>query len=487
MDAKQKYKLKSRRERRTRARALNAMSSPSGAGSSCDRGAGWGQQPARNFTELCKQLSRWYYNNWAARKGIDIPVQDMLREPWKYTGLTKPQQEQLETAQDKLDLVNVLGQALRLERLLGGSVILMGVAGTKDDASEPLVPESVQQGDLKFLNVIPRNRITQTRFSNDPLAANFGRPESYFVNGVEIHRSRLLIFDGNPIAPNNLLDCAGDNRRRNDGFGDSVLEGVLDDLTYATGARQSAFHLINQASIWLLETDLLTLQETKQGDARINELEKIGEQISMFKAAIMDNGGDSRSGSALSSVSPSFGSVPELMMSYLQVLSGAFDIAATRYMGQAPGGLNATGESDLENYYNQIDAKQRQHLRPEIMKLLPVLMNSTFGPGEVGEVKVDVEFEPLWNLSETDESTIRTNDATMLATLFQTGAVSSTEVEAEARERKLLIAEPVDIARTEVGDDAAPDLLGQLQRLADESMAGAVPAPASEAGIPDQV
>lgn len=466
MDAKRRYELEQRRERKNRVRALNAMTSPSGAGGCGDRGAGHQPAKARNFTELNRTLVRWYYSNWAARKGIDIPVADMLREPWSYAGLDDTQTKQIETIQDQLDLVGVLGQALRLERLLGGSVVLMGVADSQEDASKPLDPATIQQGDLKFLNVIPRNRITQTNFSNNPLAANFGRPETYTINGQTIHRSRLLVFDGDPIAPNNAAELAtGDMRRRNDGFGDSVMESVLDDLTYATGARQAAFQLINQASVWLIETDLLTLQETKDGDRRIAELERLGEQISLYKAAILDNGGDSRAGSAMSSVSPSFGSVPELMISYLQVLSAAWDIPATRYIGQAPGGLNATGTSDLENYYNQIESKQRQRLRPQLMKLLSVLLPSVFGQGAVDITNVDVEFEPLWNLSEVDESTVRTNDSNNLVAMTTAGIVTSTEAEAEARERGILIVEPVDESGLG-GTDVAPDLNAALDRLA---------------------
>jgi hypothetical protein len=415
--------------------------------------------------QLNQELTRWYYSNWAARKGIDIPVADMLREPWSYEGLDDEQTKQIETSQDMLGLLTVLGQALRLERLLGGSVILMGVAGSDDDASKPLDPSTVDKGDLKFLNVIPRNRITQAQFSNDPLSANFGRPEFYTIQGTTIHRSRLLIFDGDPIAPNNAADLGiADARRRADGFGDSVMESVLDDLTYATGARQAAFQLINQASVWLIETDLLSLQETKEGSARIAELERLSEQVSLYRAAIIDNGGDSRAGSAMSSISPSFGSVPELMISYLQVLSAAWDIPATRYIGQAPGGLNATGDSDLENYYNQIEAKQRQRLRPQLMKLLAVLLPSVFGRGAVDITNIDIIFEPLWNLSETDLATVRNNDSNSLATLFNTGAISSTEVEAEARERDILIAVPVDESGL-VDPTPAPDLMQQLERL----------------------
>lgn len=50
-------------------------------------------------------------------------------------------------------------------------------------------------------------------------------------------------------------------------------------------------------------------------------------------------------------------------MSFAQLQRG-LDILATRFLGQAPGGLNATGESDLQNYYNMIDAFQRLVIGP---------------------------------------------------------------------------------------------------------------------------
>ena len=467
MDAKRKHKLKDRRTRRNRVRTMNSQTGPSGAGGSGDRGRGQTTARARDFTAITKEVTELYYGNWSARKGIDIPVDDMLREPWAYEGLDDPQKKLVNTAQDDLDVIGVLGQALRLERLLGGSVILMGVASDGDvDPREPLDPTTVQKGDLKFLNVIPRSRITKTDFSSDPMAANYGRPELYTVAGHTIHRSRLLIFDGNPIAPNNAADLSTTNlRRRNDGFGDSVMESVLDDLTYATGSRQAAFHLINQASVWLIETDFLTLKETKQGQAALEALENMSQQISTYKAALMDNGGDSSGGSSLSSVSPSFGSVPELMMSFLQVLSGAFDIPATRYMSQAPGGLNSSGTGDLENYYNQVESNQRRRLRPQLMKLLAVLIPSTLGPEVVSMADVDVIFEPLWNLSEVELSTVRVNDANALVALTTASIITSHEAAAEAKERGILVAEST-LAAMAIDTGAAPNLDDELARLA---------------------
>src|SRR5690606_38714621 len=41
--------------------------------------------------------------------------------------------------------------------------------------------------------------------------------------------------------------------------------------------------------------------------------------------------------------------LPEIIQQFLQVVSGAADTPVTRLLGQSPGGLNSTGESDLRN------------------------------------------------------------------------------------------------------------------------------------------
>ena len=130
-----------------------------------------------------------------------------------------------------------------------------------------------------------------------------------------------------------------------------------------------------------------------------------------------------------------------VVVGILQVLSAASDIPATRFIGKAPGGLNATGESDRENYYNSIAAKQNHRLKPQLNKLLPVLGPSVLG-NEFDLRQVSIDFPKLWNLNELDESTVRVNDTTNLVSMTTAGIISSAEAEAEARERGVLIVEP---------------------------------------------
>ena len=402
-------------------------------------------------------LNLWRFD-WAARKIVSIPVADALREEWSYTGLGD-NADAVARAVDNLGLVDTLRRALIIERLLGGAAILMGVRDSEDNPELPLLPASVRKGDLCFINVIPRNRLYLADVVSDPFSASYGKPSMYTINGKWVHESRLLVFDGQPLIYDGSLMSFGS--MLGPGFGDSVLQPLMDDLMRATGTRQAAFHLVNTASLMLIKVDIATLQATNAGSERIAELEEIAKQLSLYRAALLDTGPEG--GAEVATLSTSFGSVPELLMAFLQVLSAASDIPATRFLGQAPGGLNATGTSDLENYYNSIDSFQVMRIKPQLLKLLRILHPSVTGlPLPDG---VDIEFPPLWNLSDKEAADIRQIDANVITTLAAGGVIGGDEAYAEARERGLLIA-PAESDDEQVADaDPIIDPAAALAKL----------------------
>ena len=418
---------------RKRLRTQNANTQGrSGAGGTQDRGAD--TRPLQGAALSQQELLNLWRFDWAARKIVSIPVADALREEWSYTGLGDST-DAIARAADNLGLIDTLRRALIIERLLGGAAILMGVQDSEDNPEQPLLPTRVRQGDLRFINVIPRNRLYLADVVSDPFSASYGKPAMYTINGKRVHESRLLVFDGQPLTYDGSLMSF--SSLLGPGFGDSVLQPLMDDLMRATGTRQAAFHLVNTASLMLIKADIATLQATNSGSERIAELEEIAKQLSLYRAALLDTGPEG--GAEVATLSTSFGSVPELLMAFLQVLSAALDIPATRFLGQAPGGLNATGTSDLENYYNSIDSFQMLRIKPQLLKLLRILHPSVTGqPLPDG---VDIEFPPLWNLSEREAADIRQIDANVITALAAGGVIGGDEAYAEARERGLLTAQ----------------------------------------------
>jgi phage-related protein (TIGR01555 family) len=419
------------------AKVTNNVGRFSGIGSEFDYGQY--QEPATVRLSPFQQdkfVVDLYFSDWASKKGIQIPVDDQLRDGWKYEGLTDEQSALMVTFGDTLGVLEKFKQAMRLERLIGGCVIFMGIADGAEGPDKPVNYEALQKGCLKFMNVIPRTRVTNTVLDYDPLSPTYGEPLTYWVNGVQVHRDRLILFKGDPLLQTPDSSIVPSQWIRNDGFGVSVLMSMLDDLTRATGSRQAAYQLVQRASVFLFQADTMDLQATKQGQEAFRKMQDIVNQINLFRGAVVDRQpGDS---DPITTISPSFGSVPELVMTFMQVLAAAFDIPGSRFFSQAPGSLNASdGGTSLENYYGGLEAKRKQELRPRLMKWLKVAGPSVLGDQYSG-VKIDVVFEPLWSLSELEQSQVRTADVANVIALQTAQLLSDAEALDELKQRDAL-------------------------------------------------
>ncbi len=273
------------------ARVSNQLTSASGAGSTLDRGAEYrpGRLTTSSYVRDRQNIDLWY-TDWQAKKIVNIPVDDMLRNPWIYEGLDGQEEKVLRTSNDDLRVEGVFRDALRLERLIGGSVIFMGISDGNDNPKEPVNFGMAKQGWLKYLNIVNRERISKVEIDNDLLSPTYGRPTHYNVDAQVVHRSRLLIFPGDPLLPTPDSFLTPTNVDRNDGFGVSVLTAIYDDILRATGTRQAAFHLVNKASEIIVSGDFLSLQETDEGKRKLDDLQEIADQLSIYKTALLDKG-----------------------------------------------------------------------------------------------------------------------------------------------------------------------------------------------------
>lgn len=442
-----------------KAQVSNNVGRFSGLGTEYDYGQY--QQPATTHMSPFFQdkfVVDLYFSDWAAKKGVCIPVDDMLRDGWGYEGMNDEQSALLTTFEDSLNVLEKFKQAMRLERLIGGCVIFLGIADGAKDAAQPVNYEGLQKGCLKFMNVIPRTRITNTTLNYDPLSPTYGETETYWVNGTQVHRDRLILFKGDPLLEVPDASIMPTQWLRNDGFGVSILMGVMDDLTRATGSRQAAYQLVQRASVFLFQADTLDLESTKQGQTTLKKMQDIVNQINLFRGAVVDRQpGDS---DPITTISPSFGSVPELVMTFMQTLAAAFDIPGSRFFSQAPGGLNAgDGGNSLENYYGGLESKRKQELRPRLMKWLKVAGPSVLGE-EYSGVKIDVIFDPLWSMSALEKSQVRTADVNNVIALQTAQLLSDAEALDELKLREALM--------VEIPDEAVEDEEGTSTKTPEE-------------------
>lgn len=387
-----------------------------------------------NFISRWQEYTRWYMTSWEARKIIDIPVQDALRVPVELRELHDSDTSLLMEAYEEFECERQLRRALTQERLLGGSVLLpIFLRQENEETASKLRYSTLQKGDLQAINVVDVSKLARPSNDTDPFSAGYDRVESLLITGVEVHSSRMLVLDGDALF-NRASQMVLENYRFNPcGFGESRLAPLYDLLIRVVGTQQGAYHLVNLSSCLILSAAQLRSM-TAVGSPAKAKLEEIAEQLSIFRAAIVD-----AKDVEFKQHSATFGSVPELVMSFLQILSAGSDIPATRFLGQAPGGLNATGDSDLENYYNNVASWQRSRLLPAQTRLFDWLGAHIWG-WEVWKVKskdLELHYPPLWNLDDVQQSTVDNTYAMLYKSLYEIGVIDAPAVIAELKKREI--------------------------------------------------
>lgn len=107
---------------------------------------------------------------------------------------------------DNIELDSKVLEAMCLGRAYGGAILFIGSVKGRPD--QPLDEE--EPGDVKFLTVFDRREIHASTFYSDPLAPNFGMPETYTIypqfftgqygesmkSGITVHESRCVRFEG---------------------------------------------------------------------------------------------------------------------------------------------------------------------------------------------------------------------------------------------------------------------------------------------------
>lgn len=353
-----------------------------------------------------EQLVNAYRGAWLPRKIVDIPALDATRR-WRAWQADKAQIEKIEAEEVRLDLRTKVNQAMTRARLFGGAAILIGTGET--NTAVPLNTGRIQAGGLKYLAVMNRRQLSPTEIEQDPQSERFGKPKAYRLadSQLEIHPSRLVIFAGaehpDPdLAPANIF-----------GWGDSVLQAIFEPI------KQSDSTMANVASmVFEAKVDVIRIPDFMQSLQDDGYRKQVLERITLAATAkgingtlLLDKEEDYETKSA------SFGTLPDIIDRFLQAVSGAADIPATRLLGQSPSGLNSTGEADLRNYYDRIQALQELDITPALKLLDDCLIRSALGsrPAQIHYV-----WNPLWQPTAKERSEINKQTAETIKILGET-------------------------------------------------------------------
>lgn len=340
------------------------------------------------------ELENMYRCSWLAKKIVNAIADDMTRE-WRHVSFDDKENDAqfaIEQAEKQIGLKEKTNSALRWARLYGGAVMIIG---TKDkDLSKPLNIEAIRKDDLRYLHVMDRWRVSASGTLCDDLSSpNFGMPEYYILadSSLRVHYSRVLRFNGQKLPyfawkANALWD-------------DSELQHILDSLTHCDTATKGVATMLFEANVDVVKTENLSdLLATKNGEAVITKRFQLAAMLKSFNRMLLLDGSES-----YEKKSNSFSNLDKILLGFMTDVSGAADIPMTRLFGQSPGGLNATGDNDVRNYYDMVSAKQEAELRPQLEYLDEILVRSALG---IMPDDYKFDFKSLWQISDTEKSTI---------------------------------------------------------------------------------
>jgi phage-related protein (TIGR01555 family) len=377
-----------------------------------------------------EELTVLYRESWLAMRIIDMPSEDMTRAWYRFSSpVPEEDQESLRRLEAKHSIRRELTDAIRWARLYGGSLALMVLRGEEDRLSEPLDMDLLLPGCFRGLLVLDRAQGIEPseELEEDLDDPDFGLPKYYSVElddlgTVRLHHSRVLRFAGRELPRAEA--------RRESWWGAGEMEHIMEELQKRSAASANIAQLIFQANI-------TTLKISDFGDALAMGTEAQKHQI---RNAVMEENRFRTSfglqilsaGDTLENHPYSFGGLSEIYEQFMLDMAGAAEIPAAKLFGRAPAGLNATGESDLKNYYESISQLQERLLRPALEKLLPVLALSAWGtlPGDMAFV-----FNPIAAESPAETAELVDKLSTSVIEAFRAGLLTREEARAELRIR----------------------------------------------------
>ena len=337
--------------------------------------------------------------------------------------------ERVKTALECLEADEAFRTALCYRRAYGGGAIFVGANDGQSYLTKPLNEDAVSSVD--FLTVIEPREMVPLYYYADPRAPKFGRPAvwqiqtvspgvpipdqgmgTYGVSHLMVHESRLIIFQG-PRATRRV------NSEVHAGFGDSVftrVNRVLSDFNVSWASAGILVHDFAQAVFkikGLAEAMAMDQDELLKLRMRAVELSR-----STARAILIDSEEEFKR-----EQTPVSG-LPELLDRFCARLAAAADMPLTLLMGQSPGGLNATGESDIRFFYDRVKSAQQRDLRPQLERLIKLVFKSLGGVPD----QWNLTFRPLWQPSEKEQADARLVQATIDEKYVALDVLSASEV-----------------------------------------------------------
>ena len=411
------------------------------------------------------QLTGLYEGNGLFSKIIDTPAEEALKHGFDLNLKSDEVNAFVEDALDDLEWEEKAATAIKWARLYGGALIVMLI----DDGrglEEPVDWEHISS--IDELRVYERSIVqpdSSSLYQQDyggkgvgNRVSKFGQPEYYYVSSIygsfKVHESRCLVFR-NGVLPEQTSNAT------------YLFWGMPEYVRIRRALRETV--TAHTDSVKLLERSvqaiysmkgLASLLTTDDGENQVlKRLQLVDTSRGLLNSIAIDSEGENYDFKTFQ-----FSGVKDVIDATCNMLSALTNIPQTILFGRSPAGMNATGDSDFESYYNFVEKIQRLMLKRNLRTLLDVVFRAGIASGDVAEEPdYKLEFKPLWSLSDTEQAAVDQTKAQTEQIKAQTAqlyvdmqALDPTEVR-----RRLASDEEFDVEDI-ISEDDEDDLLHSL-------------------------
>lgn len=373
-------------------------------------------------------LERIYRTSWVAGQVIDCIAEDMTREgiTINTSELSPNEIQKMQSSFIEMGIDQKVCSTLKWGRLYGGALAVILIEGA--DMKTPLDHTKIKKGQFKGLWSVDRWHVDPS-YNNlvSEFGPDIGKPKYYNIlpgaevfSGENIHHSRVIRFDG--------IEMPWQQKRYDNLWGMSVIERMYDRLIAFDSATTGAAQLLYKAYLRVIQVDGLRQALALGGNvenAVIKQFQYIAMMQSLEGITLLD------AKDTFSTHNYSFAGVSDVLIQFGQQISGATGIPLVRLFGQSPAGLSSTGESDLRNYYDSINKLQRNLMLVHYKTLCSLMCASLFGKELPKDFMFD--FNPLWQLSDTEKATIASSHSTTINAYHGAGIIKKKTALQEAR------------------------------------------------------
>ncbi len=356
-----------------------------------------------------------------ATKIVELPVKEMTRRGFTITNDTD---NKMNKFLDQTRMHEAIRDLLRWSRLFGGAVAVIGANDGQSQIWRPLNEKSIQS--LDFLRVYDRYRVTWSSADlyQDPAHPKYGTPEKYHISPIygrpfTIHETRVIVLDG--------LSVPDMTRIENLGWGDSVIQRCFEQC------KQLA---MSMASTGIILDDFIQAVFSIKGLGRMVAAGNY-QQI-LDRMTIMSMGKSVLNGIALDSEGETYekhassvAGIADLLDRMMNMVSATSSpsVPVTLLFGRSAAGMNATGEGDRINWYDDCAGEQQDTLKPVYQRLLPLIMLAKRGPFG-GKIIADweINFKQLYQPTEKEIIELRYKHAQTLKIFTDISVLHEDEV-----------------------------------------------------------